>query len=532
MAMVAPLVGAALGHYAATQVAWAVAANYAISTATFGAIVAGGTAAGALAASALFPPRMPGVEGPRLGDNLSQISTYGASIPILYGSMALAGNVIWSSGIREHRTSRKQGGGGKGGGGGGSTVTEYSYSASFAVGICEGPVGDLCRVWLDADLVYDAGDEDAAAANAAFMQRVAWYPGGPWQMPDPTIEAHVGAGQAPAYRGLAYLVFTDLPIDRYGNRIPNVRVEVAGPAWCADMPGQRYDAVAPTVLDGVYLVADNRRGSTAQDFPIVTRRNIIGDRTHFGCGKIVTAVRAVVLATGDGAPTVRTVTPVVDTGMLGFVDWSGWPELGATGTWHTLEHAFSHGGPVIGGPATILLRLPPGAAMLITCARTIIEEVACAPDPDPCEFPQLALPPWSSLTYDQGGGIQVTPAVCPYYGSNCVANAPVGKWEMFYGSDGIYIESLILEIKFTVLNPGDGQVRFYVTGSRYAHHFTLDISGYAPGYVWDGFMTTGVSGFHSSVEPSFYTPHFSVSVGDGVSIRITCAHVDSTCVLY
>jgi len=36
----------------------------------------------------------------------------------------------------------------------------------------------------------------------------------------------IGAGDTPAFRGLAYLVFDNLPLQNYGNRIPNVRVEL------------------------------------------------------------------------------------------------------------------------------------------------------------------------------------------------------------------------------------------------------------------------------------------------------------------
>ena len=43
------------------------------------------------------------------------------------------------------------------------------------------------------------------------------------QLPDPTIESYEGVGTAtcPAYRGLAYIVFHDFQLEKYGNRIPN-----------------------------------------------------------------------------------------------------------------------------------------------------------------------------------------------------------------------------------------------------------------------------------------------------------------------
>jgi hypothetical protein len=68
-------------------------------------------------------------EGGKLDDLAVQTSTYGKAIPILYGTIRFAGNVIWSTNIVEHvnRTSQSTGGG-KGGGGGSSTATQTTYT--------------------------------------------------------------------------------------------------------------------------------------------------------------------------------------------------------------------------------------------------------------------------------------------------------------------------------------------------------------------------------------------------------------------
>ena len=43
-------------------------------------------------------------------------------------------------------------GGGKGGSSGGSVVTtEYGYYANFAVGLGEGPIAGIGRIWADGD---------------------------------------------------------------------------------------------------------------------------------------------------------------------------------------------------------------------------------------------------------------------------------------------------------------------------------------------------------------------------------------------
>lgn len=49
------------------------------------------------------------------------------------------------------------------------------------------------------------------------------------QLPDSLIEAKQGAGNAPAYRGLSYVVFERLPLEDYGNRIPQIAVEIIKP---------------------------------------------------------------------------------------------------------------------------------------------------------------------------------------------------------------------------------------------------------------------------------------------------------------
>lgn len=49
------------------------------------------------------------------------------------------------------------------------------------------------------------------------------------QLPNTLIEAKEGEGFAPAYRGIAYLVFERMPLENFGNRIPQISVEVIRP---------------------------------------------------------------------------------------------------------------------------------------------------------------------------------------------------------------------------------------------------------------------------------------------------------------
>ena len=134
----------------------------------------------------------------------------GAAVARVWGRMRIGGQVIWASRFQE--TAQRSGGGGKGAPR--SSSTSYSYSVSLGIALCQGPALRLGRVWAD-------GIEIAAGSLD-----LRFYCGDDAQMPDPKIEAVEGAGQAPAYRGVAYVVIEDLDLSRFGNRVPQFSFEV------------------------------------------------------------------------------------------------------------------------------------------------------------------------------------------------------------------------------------------------------------------------------------------------------------------
>lgn len=154
-------------------------------------------------------------EGARLTDLHIQGSTEGASIPAVFGRVRIAGQVIWAARFKERVETRNVGGGK---GGPRVTSTTYRYSLSFAVGLCEGEIARIARVWANGEPLD----------TSEIVMRV--HPGREDQAPDPLIEAIEGAEQAPAYRGLAYVVFEDLPLERFGNVMPQLSFEVVRPA--------------------------------------------------------------------------------------------------------------------------------------------------------------------------------------------------------------------------------------------------------------------------------------------------------------
>lgn len=175
---------------------------------------------GGLAGAALFPPKGADIQGPKLSDLSVDSSAYGTGIPIVFGTTVLAGNRIWALPLDQVGTTRRVGGKG----GRRQKETTYSYYGNWAVGLCAGVAAGVRRIWFDDKLVFDATGASLQLTLSSLTFR--FYPGSEDQLPDPLIEASVGADRAPAHRGLAYLVFERVPLDRLGNRVPVVRAEV------------------------------------------------------------------------------------------------------------------------------------------------------------------------------------------------------------------------------------------------------------------------------------------------------------------
>ena len=183
-----------------------------------------GYAVGSAVGSRLDQPKT-NVSGPRLNDRRVQASTWGERIPIVYGSYRLAGNLIWTAGIREVVSRTRN----RGKGGGGQTTTTYTYFSNFAVAICEGPIIGVKRIWANGKLYYNAGNNADAVTLIESQQRsglFTLYTGTETQTPSSVIEADKGVGNVPAHRGLAYIVFENLPLADYGNALPNLEFEV------------------------------------------------------------------------------------------------------------------------------------------------------------------------------------------------------------------------------------------------------------------------------------------------------------------
>ncbi len=154
-------------------------------------------------------------QGPRLFDLKLGASSEGAVLPRVYGRARLPGQLIWATRFKEEvKTSTQTTGGGQAGGGKnvlGSQrsaqgnkveIEEYHYFANAAYAICEGPITRVGRIWAD-------GKE---LNQSKFTIRV--NRGNEEQNADGLIAAKEGGSdKAPPYRGTAYVVFDNMPLD-------------------------------------------------------------------------------------------------------------------------------------------------------------------------------------------------------------------------------------------------------------------------------------------------------------------------------
>ncbi|WP_046060010.1 phage tail protein [Paracidovorax citrulli] len=204
---------------------------------TVGAVVGGliggpmgasvGWAIGGAVGGMLNPQK---VEGPRLTDLKVTASEYGAPIPVVYAHPRISGTVIWCSEKREIASTETQGKGG------GPEYTSYTYEIDLLYLLSDNEIEGVRRIWSNGKLVWSMAHESDDETIEASEDTPTWralrlHTGAPGQLPDPTYEAAVGAGNAPAYIGRGTLMLEGVSLGSSG-QLPNLTFEV----------GQRADA--------------------------------------------------------------------------------------------------------------------------------------------------------------------------------------------------------------------------------------------------------------------------------------------------
>ena len=183
------------------------------------------------AVGSLLPSQKIRQEGSRLADVQQTYSSYGAPIHIVFGDAVVGGNIIWTpeSGlVEEARTSTT--GSSKGVGNAQVTTVTYLYFFNGAVGICEGTIRGIKRIWCQGQLIFDEGKwlidgsttayqlyDDTPDEGVYIAPGVRLYFGTETQLPCPLIESYEGAGRVSAHRGMAYVVFENFPMEKFGN---------------------------------------------------------------------------------------------------------------------------------------------------------------------------------------------------------------------------------------------------------------------------------------------------------------------------
>ncbi len=202
-------------------------------------------------------------ESGRLANDRITTSIEGNPIPKGYGRFRVGGSVFWATRFNQVVSSSSD----KVKSGKFSTRTinnqTLTYTASFALALCEGEIAGIGRIWIDGKTIN--------LADPSLTPQI--YRGTENQEPDDTMRKaeNVGYGtpeevqNVPAYRGLAYLVFKDFPISAYGNRIPSLEVEVFRTV--------QDETYANNLIEGVSLGPGN--SEFGYDPDIIRRREII-----------------------------------------------------------------------------------------------------------------------------------------------------------------------------------------------------------------------------------------------------------------
>ncbi|MFO1169364.1 MAG: glycoside hydrolase/phage tail family protein [Hyphomicrobiaceae bacterium] len=385
----------------------------AISGAAIGQAVGG--IAGAYIDQALFGAsgQSKVVEGPRLSELSVMASTEGAPIPRVYGRARLAGQVIWATDFVEEAVDASEPppeSKGLGSASSAPTTTriEYRYYANFAVAVCEGPVTGIGRVWADGQLIN----------LGRYTHRI--HPGDDAQDPDSLIEAIQGAGRAPAYRGTAYIVFERLPLEPFGNRLPQLSFEVfrsvdsfeklikavtiiPGSSEFAYEPSQVWRELAPgtTLPENVHTHSGRTDWHTAIDdlergLPNIERSSLVvswfGNDLRAGTCTLKPGVESTTKVT---SPNVWSAAGLTRASAHVVSSYDGRPAFGGTPSDASVKAAIldlkARGQAVTFYPF-ILMDVPPGSAL-----------------PDPYGGPEQAAYPWRGrITLDVAPGLPGT----------------------------------------------------------------------------------------------------------------------------
>ena len=169
------------------------------------------------------------VTQPALSGVQLQTSVYGKCMPIVYGTARIAPNVLWYGAfIATPAPTPSAGGkggvvgGGTGKGGGGSAG--YTYSASYALALCEGTIEGVGNVYIDKNVT--------TLSAQGFSLFTGTSPQSAWGYLTSNFP-----GQDLGYNGLAYCAVASASLGNSAN-LPNYNFEVKG-LFSTSVPGSQ-----------------------------------------------------------------------------------------------------------------------------------------------------------------------------------------------------------------------------------------------------------------------------------------------------
>ncbi len=133
--------------------------------------------------------------------------------------------------------------------------------------LCEGPITGIGRIWADGKPMDLSG------------VTWRWYPGDEAQTVDPFIAAKMGSANTPAYRGTAYVVFEELALSTYGNRLPQLSFEVFRPLADPDTAEGLTRAVTMIPASGEFTYATQAIRKTDGGATVPENLNALADST-------------------------------------------------------------------------------------------------------------------------------------------------------------------------------------------------------------------------------------------------------------
>jgi hypothetical protein len=155
-------------------------------------------------------------------------SDFNIPIPKIFGTISVSGNICWLGDARITTNTTRLTAGTQ------VTITvEEIATCDLMIGVCEGDIENISRIWLNDIMVYNNTTGDLSPSITVNNQElydigftVDIWKGSAAQRINPTMAAIDGFGRTPAYRDLCYLLINNYPMTFSNARLPAITVEV------------------------------------------------------------------------------------------------------------------------------------------------------------------------------------------------------------------------------------------------------------------------------------------------------------------